>query len=206
MQTPERPDWLCAWQPPKPVTQVLLYAGPAVTLDEARAQGSKRYFTGKPCPHGHVAQRFVGDCHCCECGRLRNVTANKSEDERERHRERMRERYRLVAAMDGSSTANGSARRARLGRALPRWADAAAIKAVYAEAKRLEASTGVPHHVDHKVPLVGTMRINGKRVRVVCGLHVANNLHAVPGVENLRKRSDYDDQGWVLAPRLHGPV
>lgn len=34
---------------------------------DARAQGLKTYFTGKPCKHGHVAKRSVakGDCRGC---------------------------------------------------------------------------------------------------------------------------------------------
>lgn len=38
-----------------------------VTLDEARTRGLIRYFTGKPCPHGHVAERNVKTRCCIEC-------------------------------------------------------------------------------------------------------------------------------------------
>ena len=30
----------------------------------AKAQGLKRYFTGRPCGRGHVAERFVADGRC----------------------------------------------------------------------------------------------------------------------------------------------
>lgn len=38
-----------------------------ISRTEAKAQGLKRYFTGKPCKHGHVAERFVSTCQCAEC-------------------------------------------------------------------------------------------------------------------------------------------
>ena len=34
---------------------------------DARAAGLKHYFTGKPCPRGHVAPRFVSTGGCSEC-------------------------------------------------------------------------------------------------------------------------------------------
>jgi hypothetical protein len=40
-----------------------------VTLGEARENGLKRYFTGKPCKHGHVAERLVSTKGCVECAK-----------------------------------------------------------------------------------------------------------------------------------------
>jgi hypothetical protein len=65
----------------------------------------------------------------------------------------------------------------------PKWADLAAIEAIYAEAKRITASTGVPHHVDHSIPLQG---------RLVSGLHVANNLAVLHGHDNVRKSNRFE--------------
>lgn len=58
------------------------------------------------------------------------------------------------------------------------WADRDQIRAVYAEARRRTEETGVAHHVDHVLPLLGT---------AVSGLHVHNNLRVVPWRENLSK-------------------
>lgn len=40
---------------------------PIVSREEARALGSKRYFTGIPCPKGHLSDRFVSSRGCVEC-------------------------------------------------------------------------------------------------------------------------------------------
>ena len=56
--------------------------------DEARALGLKRFFTGKPCRHGHVAERGVSSYECMECqhGRMREWRAANLEKARERER------------------------------------------------------------------------------------------------------------------------
>lgn len=75
--------------------------------------------------------------------------------------------------------------RARKKQAMPSWLTPdhiSQINAVYAKAKSLEEKTGIPHHVDHIVPLAG---------RIVCGLHVPWNLRAIPAVENLRRPRIY---------------
>jgi hypothetical protein len=42
-----------------------------ITRKEAKEAGLTRYFTGKPCIHGHVAPRLVSNKTCIECDRLR---------------------------------------------------------------------------------------------------------------------------------------
>lgn len=62
--------------------------------------------------------------------------------------------------------------------AIPPWVDHEAIVAIYAERLRVSRETGVPHHVDHIVPIVHPR---------VCGLHVAWNLRIIPAKENQAK-------------------
>ena len=38
-----------------------------ITCKEAKAQGLKRYFTGKSCPHGHIAERQCSSGACLAC-------------------------------------------------------------------------------------------------------------------------------------------
>ena len=71
-----------------------------------------------------------------------------------------------------------SDRRARKLRAMPAWADQAAITAIYERARELSQTTGEPYEVDHMVPL------NHPRV---CGLHYEHNLQAIPARRNRRK-------------------
>ncbi len=70
----------------------------------------------------------------------------------------------------------------RLRLARPPWADRVAMALVYAEAQRLTRTTGVPHEVDHEVPLLG---------KPVCGLHWEGNLRVVARSENRRKGNSH---------------
>ena len=41
---------------------------------DAKAAGSKIYFTGISCRNGHVAPRYAGNRECVECDRARKMT------------------------------------------------------------------------------------------------------------------------------------
>lgn len=43
------------------------YTGDTVSRKEAEAFGWRRYFTGLPCPKGHVAQRYTASSNCVYC-------------------------------------------------------------------------------------------------------------------------------------------
>lgn len=61
--------------------------------------GELRYFTGKPCKHGHIAQRFTGNATCVECHRLLHYDKHEENKERNRlHCAKNRERERIRAA------------------------------------------------------------------------------------------------------------
>lgn len=76
-----------------------------------------------------------------------------------------------------------SLRRAEaLARATPEWTDLEAIRNIYEQCKLKSQATGIPHQVDHIVPLQSD---------VVCGLHVSANLRIIPAEENLKKHNKF---------------
>lgn len=116
--------------------------------------------------------------------RQRHAEANRERLRKYREENRERDRAakaRYKRANPAANRLNVSKRRARMMAATPQWltdGHRAEIAAIYADAVRLEAKTGVPHHVDHIVPLAG---------RTVCGLHVPWNLQPLPAPDNLKK-------------------
>jgi len=63
------------------------------------------------------------------------------------------------------------------------WTQHDQITKLYEEAARLTKETGIPHHVDHGIPLRG---------ETDSGLHVLENLRILPGPENIRKSNSRD--------------
>ena len=59
-----------------------------ISQKEAMARGLKRYFTGKPCKHDHIAERMVTSGHCmkCACEWVRKHHAANPEKVREKRR------------------------------------------------------------------------------------------------------------------------
>jgi transcription initiation factor TFIIIB Brf1 subunit/transcription initiation factor TFIIB len=72
----------------------------------------------------------------------------------------------------------GAAVQARRRRRNVAWADEKAITRIYAAANRISRDTGIPHEVDHVIPLQG---------RKVSGLHVETNLQIIPMPVNRAK-------------------
>ena len=195
-----------------------------ITRQEAIAQGLRHYFTGKPCEHGHTAQRWVKTFICVECNRMhkkaerqRNpehvrkrkndwhlknkerVARRRKEIETEADRIKNRERAiahywanrerRLAAVKEYNRNnkakilAHRTKRKIKIKRATPSWVDFEAIKKIYIKRQVVSERTGIQHHVDHIVPLLG---------KNVCGLHVPWNLQVIPAADNLRKSNKYD--------------
>jgi len=50
----------------------------------ARARKLPRYFTGRPCSNGHIAERLTLDCHCVECAREASRRYGRTPKGRER--------------------------------------------------------------------------------------------------------------------------
>lgn len=49
-----------------------------ISRADAAARGSTRFFTGQPCKHGHVAQRWVANAGCVDCVKKWSNEARKN--------------------------------------------------------------------------------------------------------------------------------
>jgi 5-methylcytosine-specific restriction endonuclease McrA len=83
----------------------------------------------------------------------------------------------------GKWVAYVTARQQRIKKATPAWTDLTAIKQFYIEAQRLTKETGIPHEVDHIIPIQG---------KLVSGLHVPANLQILTEKENQIKNARYE--------------
>jgi hypothetical protein len=105
-------------------------------------------------------------------------------DWRAKNPERNRERNKAwLAANPGLGNFYSAKWREACRVATPPWADFQAIRRFYEEAQRLGARIGIPHVVDHIIPLQG---------RSVRGLHVETNLRIITASENSRKHNAFD--------------
>ena len=166
-----------------------------ISRSEAIAAGVARYFTGVPCKHGHVSERYVASKTCCACG---NQTANAAKAKNRQkytqssaawarahpHKlaEYQRRKNKLHPAQRNLWTANyRSAKDSRQ----PNWlsrVDLLEMESAYAYCAALR-KVGLDYHVDHIVPLRG---------RTVSGLHVPWNLQVIPGSQNTSKSNRFD--------------
>jgi hypothetical protein len=153
------------------------YETAIMTWLEAERLGLRQYSTGKACRNGHWSNRYTATGICLECSaanfrkwRAANMDRDKSNSSRWQRENKAKVRVSL--AKD----------RARRYRRLASWADRKAIEHWYDLAEKITLATGVPHVVDHEVPL------NGYRV---CGLHVETNLQVMPQDMNRRKSNSF---------------
>ena len=72
--------------------------------------------------------------------------------------------------------------RAKRRNAVPKWFETIKedVQKIYIEARTKTLETGIPHEVDHIIPLVSDY---------VCGLHVPNNLRVITRYENRSKQN-----------------
>ena len=96
--------------------------------------------------------------------------------------ERLREQERREKEAAWKNICCAKRRAAKLQRQVS-WADKAVIAAIYKEARRLTKETGLPHHVDHEIPLRG---------KLVSGLHVHNNLRIITAISNIEKGNRFE--------------
>ncbi len=70
-----------------------------ISRQQAMALGLKRYLTGKPCKHGHVAERFI-DGRCIECNRIASTARDlRNKEKRAQYYQKNREKILAYNAL-----------------------------------------------------------------------------------------------------------
>ena len=150
---------------------------------EALRQGVTYYFTGNPCKHGHLSERFAKNRNCRECLRIRNRARTHTKDYwldygDEQYKERKRQNARKYSHERSHKRA---VRKRRFFEKASRVATSQGVtelRRLRLEAQLLSIDTGVKHEVDHIIPLIHPQ---------VCGLSVPANCQVLTKAQNRRK-------------------
>ena len=160
-----------------------------ISRKEAKAQGLTRYFTGKPCKHGHLSERQTSNGSCVTCQQQKTREwRQENPDIAEQHRinwetkNPTKAQEVVKAAQKRWEVKNPEVLNAKAAkyRALKRGtvsslsqSDKDRIKAVYAECRRLNREAGcIAYHVDHIHPIAKG------------GVHHPDNLQILSAKEN----------------------
>lgn len=163
-----------------------------LTRQQALAIGFSRYFTGRPCKNGHIAERYTAGRSCIVCtkeGNQRKSKEHRSEYWKKYYTEEVRKRCSARAKERGElnpfkKRKFRAERKLRVAQATIRCEkDKIAVAELYIKARRLTLETGVEYCVDHIIPLAHSD---------VCGLHTAANLQVIPASKNRRKGTYFD--------------
>lgn len=164
-----------------------------INRETAIKEGKKVYLSGTPCKKCGTNEKHVSSYSCVKCNIERNLS--KLYDKELMVKYRTKEKYdlywennkdkkiakqkRYSESEKGIITNNAKAarRRSRVKNQLPNDADFDIIKQIYEDCRKLSIETGVPHEVDHIVPIAEG------------GLHHQDNLQILTRTENRKKSS-----------------
>lgn len=169
---------------------------------EALRQNVTYYYTGRPCKHGHLSERFAKNRNCRECLRIRNRERTKKDYWIDYGDEAYKEKKRKNASKYYHSRAHKRAQRTRrqhekLSRvATPQGVTE--IRRMYLEAQLLTIDSGVKHEVDHIIPLIHEK---------VSGLSVPANCQILTKAQNRQKASRFnqDEQSKIQMQLIKKP-
>lgn len=190
-------------------------------MREAKAQGKTRYFTGVPCPYGHIAERIVSTRACAQCAAVRKKQW-LAENPNKVNAQKRDWRARNLAHARALNLANQKKHRASANARSRRWysnnavqAAAAtrdwakrnpgrlAAKASHRRAAELKATPPWADAVaiERVYALAARFRALGcdfhvdhvvpLRGKTVCGLHVHTNLEIIEASANRAKSNGY---------------
>ena len=159
------------------------------TRKEAIKTGSKHYYTGKPCVHGHIDIRNTKQRRCIQCAKdhSKKYTDEVRGTTKEQRRLMNREWDRNNPDKRAMHNAN---RRAKKKAALPSYAelDKPLIADIYKLSQRITELTGEAHVVDHLIP------VNPHEGELE-GLHASINLRIITRSENCKKSNNQHQLG-----------
>ena len=173
--------------------EALKMAIEAKSVTEARKLGLKRFNTGKPCKHGHFADRLASSGECVVCLDTRNKAwklQNKSHiketksiwnNKNKSHVQEYARQYQKDNTY--KFTSNVAKRKSAQLQRTPMWADNLIIREIYAFAEEFR-ECGIDVHVDHILPLLG---------KKVSGLHVPDNLRVCLASVNIIKSNKLEE-------------
>tara|TARA_R100000687_G_C6413981_1_gene147745 strand:- start:298 stop:879 length:582 start_codon:yes stop_codon:yes gene_type:complete len=184
-----------------------------ISRKEAKAQGLKRYFTGKPCKHGHISERQISNGSCLTCQesatykwrnenpekylwsmklyRINNIDyfldyyeKNKSRiSERKRASHEKNPKIREKYYQDNKSEHLARAVARKISK-IERTLPGHEKEIMAIYAEAVDKrDSGEDVHVDHIVPL---------QAKLVSGLHVPWNLQIISAKENLIKNNEFE--------------
>jgi hypothetical protein len=157
----------------------------------AKAKGLYKFFDGIPCKNGHLSERYTRNSGCVQC-LCPPKKAKKSVEEIKENLAKYKKQYAITHAERKrkltkewalknpekallNAKISQANRRARKLKATPKWANKSKIREIY-------SNCPVGSDVDHIIPLAG---------KLVCGLHVENNLQYLDRKENKLKAASF---------------
>lgn len=181
-----------------------------VSLSQARNSGLTRYFTGKPCRHGHVAERLTSSRACIICTRI-NTGTYRIENRAEllARKRAAQSEYRRKYPDKVKATARASTYKHRIARNAEKAAWAKKNKGrvlAWCRKRQLDKAQRTPAWLTpedlwliEEVYELAAVRTEATGVqwhvdhkiplrgKVISGLHVPFNLQVILGSENSRK-------------------
>lgn len=191
-----------------------------VSRKDAIKQGLKRYFTGKPCKHGHVSVRWTKNRQCLICSRSYSRQYYNDNDEQQRRNNRLWKRnnpekhaaYNRAWAKANVDSVNATKRR-RLERDPDRFYAQARERSrlFYQRHPTLVNANAAAHRAQRlkrhcewadkeALRFFYECRPAGCHVDhivplqgdLISGLHVETNLQWLPAIENVRKGNSFN--------------